>query len=142
MSRVADPAQTRTCFTLSVFGNFLISPWLVQYFLREGFVYARQDKVQNFKECITVCDLLSSGLLCIFFEQCDNWSIAELEIFVILLWGIFLFFLLQFPDYLPCSVCLQPAPRDVDKVRPMGHLCLSWLRKVIQKQSCEFIWLA
>lgn len=43
--------------------------------------------------------------------------------------GHFLFFLLQFPDYLPCSVCLQPAPRDVDKVRPVGHLCLSWLMK-------------
>ncbi|XP_025897392.1 S-arrestin [Nothoprocta perdicaria] len=25
-------------------------------------------------------------------------------------------FLFTFPDYLPCSVCLQPAPRDVDKV--------------------------
>nr|XP_009668009.1 PREDICTED: S-arrestin [Struthio camelus australis] len=24
-------------------------------------------------------------------------------------------FLFTFPDYLPCSVCLQPAPRDVDK---------------------------
>uniref|UniRef100_A0A8C5JTD9 S-arrestin n=1 Tax=Junco hyemalis TaxID=40217 RepID=A0A8C5JTD9_JUNHY len=25
-------------------------------------------------------------------------------------------FFFTFPDYLPCSVCLQPAPRDVDKV--------------------------
>uniref|UniRef100_U3IZH6 S-arrestin n=1 Tax=Anas platyrhynchos platyrhynchos TaxID=8840 RepID=U3IZH6_ANAPP len=31
-------------------------------------------------------------------------------------------FFFTFPDYLPCSVCLQPAPRDVDKVRQMKHL--------------------
>uniref|UniRef100_A0A8C3DNE6 S-arrestin n=1 Tax=Corvus moneduloides TaxID=1196302 RepID=A0A8C3DNE6_CORMO len=43
-------------------------------------------------------------------------------------------FFFTFPDYLPCSVCLQPAPRDVDKVRPVGHLRLSWLRKVRWKK--------
>uniref|UniRef100_A0A8B9MWH4 S-arrestin n=1 Tax=Accipiter nisus TaxID=211598 RepID=A0A8B9MWH4_9AVES len=44
-------------------------------------------------------------------------------------------FFFTFPDYLPCSVCLQPAPRDVDKVRPTGHLCLSFLRKVRWKKN-------
>lgn len=30
----------------------------------------------------------------------------------------------QFPDNLPCSVCLQPAPHDVGKVRPSCVSCL------------------
>lgn len=31
------------------------------------------------------------------------------------------FFALQFPDNLPCSVALQPAPHDVGKVRTCGQ---------------------
>lgn len=50
---------------------------------------------------ITASDLLSSGLLCTFCEQYVNYSIAELEIFVILLWGIF--------SLLPPTVSRLPA---------------------------------
>lgn len=103
--------------------------WLLKYFWKKGMCLYKAGILARIPKgyCIAMSDSLSSGLLL--------WAVCYLKHLCAIASGHFLFFLPQFPDYLPCSVCLQPAPRDVDKVRPVSHLCLSWLRKVRWKKN-------
>lgn len=107
---------------------FFFLSWLSKYFWKRGICSYEASILARIPKgyCITMSDPLSSGLLL--------WAVCYLEHLCTISLVHFLFFFMQFPDYLPCSVCLQPAPRDVDKVRPVGHLCLSWLRKVRWKK--------
>lgn len=100
--------------------TFFFLSWLLKYFWKRGICSYKANILARIPKgyFITMSDPLSSGLLL--------WAVWYLKHLCTIALGHFLFFLPQFPDYLPCSVCLQPAPRDVDKVRPVGHLCLSW----------------
>lgn len=104
--------------------DFWFLSWLLKYFWKKGICSYKASILARIPEgySVTISDPLFSGLLL--------WALCYLKHLCTIGLGHFLFFLPQFPDYLPCSVCLQPAPRDVDKVRPVGHLCLQGLRKV------------
>lgn len=135
-----NPSSTGSHMSVLVFlrkihfvhGLFFFLSWLLKYFWKRGIYSYKASILARIPKgyCITMSDPCLSGLLL--------WAVCYLKLLCTITLGHFLFFLPQFPDYLPCSVCLQPAPHDVDKVRPVGHLCLSWLSKVRWK---KIIWI-